>query len=422
MRKICLTVVGMFILLLHAFSQSTPSTSPDDYKSLNLKLEETNLISNYYSQNGNHSAITGGQGSEKLNDVSNIINLKFVKWDILGAKHTLNFELGVDHHTAASSAYVSKTGASKTGGTRVYPSFNWQVENEDKRTTFGLGASYSSEYTYHSIGGNILFSKHSKDNNTEFSATGNIFLDRVKMIEPSELIPQNTSTGSGQSYTITSASGRTITVGAGGQYEDIRIPSRSRNTFATSFSLSRVINTRLQASFIVDAVAQEGYLALPFHRVYFTDSTAKVENLPSSRFKLPVGMRLNYFAGDNLIIRSYYRYYTDNWGISSHTASIELPVKITPFVSVSPFYRYYTQTAAKYFAPIYGHNLGDAYFTSNYEYSAFNSNYEGINFRVAPPNGVFGAKSISMLEIRVGHYTQTTGLHANNISLNLRFK
>ncbi|HVT86979.1 MAG TPA: hypothetical protein VHD35_17380 [Chitinophagaceae bacterium] len=48
--------------------------------------------------------------------------------------------------------------------------------------------------------------------------------------------------------------------------------------------------------------------------------------------------------------------------------------------------------------------------------------YEGVNIRIAPPKGVFGSKNFSSLEIRYGHYQQTTGLLSNNISLNLTFK
>jgi hypothetical protein len=131
---------------------------------------------------------------------------------------------------------------------------------------------------------------------------------------------------------------------------------------------------------------------------------------------------MNYFIGDKFIVRSYYRYYTDTWGIHSHTASVELPWKISSFLSVSPFYRYYTQTAAKYFAPYGEHTADDQYYTSNYDYSNFNAQYVGVNFRIAPPKGVFGIQSFNLLEIRAGHYQQTTGLTANNIAMNLRFK
>ncbi len=405
MRKICLTLAGSFLFFLLSFGQS-PNDSTYEYHSPVLKLEETNLVSNYYSQTGDHSAITGGVGTQQLTDVSNIIELKFIKWDLLNQKQTLNFGLGIDHHTAASSAYVSTSGASKTGGTRVYPSVDWQVENAEKRTTFGLGAALSFEYTYHSYNVNALYSKQSMDKNREFSAKANLFLDGVKMIYPSELSPYT--------YAISSASG--------GGGSSPKIPSKLRSTFATSFALSQVINKSMQIAFIGDAVGQGGYLGLPFHRVYFNDQTVGQERLPNTRFKLPVGIRFNYFFGDRIIFRTYYRYYTDSWGISAQTASIEMPVKITPFISVSPFYRYYVQTASRYFAPIYEHQPGVGYYTSNFDYSAFNSRYEGLNLRYVPLEGLFGIKSLSVIELRFGHYEQTTGLKSFNISLNLRFK
>lgn len=404
MRKTCLAVLGSFLLFLQSFGQSTSNSS--DYKPTSLTFEEANLVSNYYSQTGNHSAILGGEGTQKLNDISNSIDLKFIRFDVQNRKQTFNFGLGYDHHTAASAAYVNKNGSSQTWGSRIYPSINWQVENEAKRTTFGLGAAVSSEYTYHSYGLNGFFSKLSADKNREFTAKGILYLDGVKMIYPHEF--QTTAT-------VTSASG---------SRSSVSIPSKLRTTFAASFALSQVINPSMQVAFMTDLIGQGGYLGLPFHRVFYNNAAQTVgkEKLPSSRFKLPVGVRFNYFAGDRVIFRTYYRYYIDSWGVSAHTASIETVFKITPFVSISPFYRYYTQTAAKYFAPIYGHELGARYATSNYEYSAFNSDYMGLNFRFVPLKGFLGIKAISMVELRFGHYKQTTGLESNNIGLNLRFK
>jgi hypothetical protein len=169
-------------------------------------------------------------------------------------------------------------------------------------------------------------------------------------------------------------------------------------------------------------VVQQGYLGLPFYRVYFDDKSVHIENLPSFRIKVPLGVRLNYFLGDKIILRSFYRFYVDNWGVKSHTASLETPIKITPFISFSPFYRYYVQTAANFFAPFGVHTAADQYYSSDYDYSAFSSQYMGANLRLAPPKGVFGLKNFSAIELRYGHYKQTTGLLANNISLNLTLK
>ena len=147
-----------------------------------------------------------------------------------------------------------------------------------------------------------------------------------------------------------------------------------------------------------------------------------IEKLPPTRFKLPVGVRANYFMGDNVVFRSYFRYYTDDWGIKSTTASLEVPIKVTPFFSVSPYYRYYKQTAATYFGPYKTHTLAEPYYSSNYSLSAFSSSFYGMGVRMAPPGGILNNEKVKDMEIRYGHYTQTTSLNSNVISISMTFK
>lgn len=405
MRKICLTVVGLYLMMLHAFSQYTLKDTAT-YTAKPLTVEEINLTSSYYQQDGNHSAITGGTGTEKVSDLANMLEVKWVGWDPQHRKNSLTAGIGVDHHTSASAAYVNKSGASRTGGTRIYPSLSWSIENEKRGTGFELGAYYSSEYNYKSFSLNAGFTKKTH-NNGELSAKVSGYFDKVILIYPSELIPVSTSA-------VTSAS-------RGGEGGGSGIPSSPRHTFTGSLNFAQVINKRMQASVMADVVYQDGYLGLPFHRVYLTDGSVHLENLPAERFKLPLGLRINYFLGDNIVLRSYYRYYLDDWGLKAHTASLEVPVKITPFFSISPFYRYYTQTAAKYFAPYGAHKTTDIYYTSNYAYAAFSSQYVGAGMRLAPPGGLFNTHMKS-LEIRYGHYVQTTSLVSNVVTVNLQFK
>jgi len=133
-------------------------------------------------------------------------------------------------------------------------------------------------------------------------------------------------------------------------------------------------------------------------------------------------MRLNYFIGDKFIIRSYYRFYHDDWGLTAHTFNIEVPVKVTPFLSVSPFFRHYTQNGVKYFAPYFSHAATEQFYTTDDDLSKFNSNTEGVGFRYAPPGGVFGIQHLNDLELRFGHYNRTDGLNSNIITLALKFK
>lgn len=88
--------------------------------------------------------------------------------------------------------------------------------------------------------------------------------------------------------------------------------------------------------------------------------------MPDTRLKIPLEIRASYFFGDNVIIRTYYRYYTDDWSLKAHTSDLEIPVKLTQAFSLSPFYRYYTQTGTKYFKPYGEHTTADEYWTSSY--------------------------------------------------------
>lgn len=423
MKKICLTLVGIYLMLLQTYAQSFTKDS-SSYKSKPLKIEEINLVSSYYSQDGNHSPVTGGIGTEHVIDFANGLDVNWVGWDKNQRKHSLTASLGFDHHSSASAAFVNKSGASKTGGTRLYPAIDWKVENEKKGTGFNLGAYYSTEYNYKSFGLDAGFTKKNKHNG-EFDVKLTGYFDKVKQILPSELIPVDTVvTPSGTTY-ITTASGKVVPLNSSGGIKSGNrgpIPSLPRTTLTSSFSFSKVINTRLTAMVLFDLVYQKGDLGLPFHRVYWNDGTVHEENLPSERFKLPIGFRLNYFIGDKIILRSYYRYYVDSWGLQAHTASLEVPIKITPFFSVSPFYRYYAQTAVKYFAPYAQHTSADQYYTSNYGLSKFSSNFIGAGIRLAPPKGFMGMKNFTALEIRYGHYAQNIDLNSNVISLNLKFK
>jgi hypothetical protein len=437
----------LYLLFLHGFSQVSKKYE-NIFQSKPLKLEEINLVTSYYTQDGSHSAVTGGgtatlgigsnaivlPGSEKLNDFANMLELKLVGYGETGNRHTITAGLGIDHHTAASQKYISSTGASKPEGNRVYPSLNWTVENLDKGTELGVGTYYSHEYNYSSfaLDGHVGIKNKTGG---EWGAKVSAYFDKVSMIYPNDdSTKYKTGTNSianpYDEFIIKTNASRSS--GGGGVYyignsPSESIPTASRNTYTASLSFSQVINKSVQLSILLDAVKQDGYLGLPFHRVIFNNHLERIEKLPSSRTKIPIGLRLNYFIGDDIIVRSYYRYYTDDWGLSSHTASIEVPYKITPFFSISPFYRYYTQTASKYFAPLYQHqvdaigNPKETYFTSNYAASAFSSDYLGLGMRSAPPGG-FKNSYLAAIELRIGHYVQTTDLNSNVISLHFTFK
>lgn len=389
MKKIIISIVALFGIFNAKAQENTSNEQPKK-----LTFDEANLVSSYYKQDGNNSAVTGGIGTEKLSDVSNTIDVTMVKYDKKDRKNKFGFSVGIDHYTSASSDMIDLKANSSAShaDNRIYPAFSWSRENAENGTTLLAGVSTSFEFDYQSYSANIGISQKTKNRMGEFTAKFQAYMDQVKMIAPIELRTSNNEGTSG------------------------------RNTYALSLAYSQIINQNFQVEFLADGVQQTGYLSLPFHRVYFNDSSVHQEALPDKRFKIPLGVRANYFLGDKVILRAYYRYYTDDWGLKSNTFSLETPVKISPFVSVSPFYSYYSQTSAKYFAPYQEHTAFDDFYTSNYDLSKFSSNFYGVGIRINPKNGLFGISRLNMLEIRYGHYTKSIGMKSDIISLNLRFK
>ncbi|MBS1585968.1 MAG: DUF3570 domain-containing protein [Bacteroidetes bacterium] len=399
MRKLSLSVIAFFFQLFSVFAQDDSTA----YKSRKLQIDEVNFVSGYYRQDGNNSAVTGGIGTEQLSDFANTLELKLIKTDTRERKHNFSLEMGIDHYTSASSDRIDPNTLSSAsrGDTRFYPSLNYSLDNTKRGFITGIGLSYSKEFDYQSVGVGANFAKASRDKNREVAIKFQAYFDSWKVIYPVELRP-----GNGDMY-------------SGHHGDNERSP---RNSYSASLSYSQVLNQRLQLAVLADLIFQQGLLATKYQRVYFTDNSERVENLPGNRLKLPVGLRASYFLDDRFILRVFYRFYTDNWGINGHTASLELPIKLSPFVSLSPFYRYYTQNAANYFAPYGAHIVTEEFYTSDYDLSKFQSHFFGTGIRFMPEKGVFKIRQFSMLEIRYGHYIRNTGLHSDIISLNARFK
>ena len=419
MKKIYLGVLAMYLGILASHAQTTTSLPADssNYHSRKLKVDEVDFVSAYYHQDGNHSAVTGGIGTERLTDFANTIDIQLSSYSKQGRKNAFAFELGVDHYTSASSDKIDPYSVSSASmqDTRVYPSLNWTTSNEKTGNAFGLTGSYSHEYDYQSFGAGFNLTLATPSKNTQFDLKAQAFLDTWKVILPVELRPPG--------------------YGSGSHHEDNRpVDNKPRNSFSASLSISQVLSKRLQAMLIVEPSYQHGLLATEYQRVYFNSNFAtgvgpnldiyneRIESLPNSRYKLPIGVRLNYFLDDQFIIRTFYRYYMDNWGIRAHTAEVEVPIKFTPFVSLSPFYRYNSQQGTRYFAPYGEHSPTETYYTSDYDLSTLNSSFFGAGIRLAPPKGVLGWQHFNMLELRFGHYVRSTGLNSNIVTMNIRFK
>jgi len=133
--------------------------------------------------------------------------------------------------------------------------------------------------------------------------------------------------------------------------------------------------------------------------------------MPSSRFKSALGGRLNYYLNEFITIRSFYRFYQDDWGIQSHTASVEVPIKIMlGKFTFYPSYRFYSQTAANYFAPYNEHESTQEFYTSDYDLSAYKADQFGFGVSYTDLLGDFKIWKIGLKSVDLKYYQY----HRNN--------
>ncbi|MCB0275315.1 MAG: DUF3570 domain-containing protein [Calditrichaeota bacterium] len=350
------------------------------------------FLFNYYQQDGNHAAVTGGTGTEELTDLGPtlIVNVPLPNGQSLSAT------AGVEVYSSASTDRIDRVVSSASSqDVRGYLNLGWTKPYAGGRGSYGLLLGGATEFDYHSFSFGGSWALASENGNSELNLHGVAFFDRITVIYPSELR------------------------GRGDFVND-----NQRRTFNLSATFAQVINTRMQASLSVEAVLQQGLLSTTFHRVYFQNTFLPgVEQLPDKRLKIPAAIRLNTYLSERAVLRLYYRYYYDDFGITSSTANVEIPFRLTQSLTVSPFYRYYKQTAADYFKPYNMHTGDETFYTSDYDLSAFDSNKYGFGIKYYPLSPIARLERLSLksLEFRISSYDRSDGLSSYAGSVGLSF-
>ena len=401
--QLVFTLVLCSISALTGQSLNTQSTDIDDADRSAYELEnhqiDVNFLFGYYQQDGEHSAVTGGIGTEELKDR----DFRFIVNIPLDSVSTLNASGGVNYYSSASTDKIDTKVSSASGeDVRTMLNLTYTRSKPESGITYGFGWGGSVESDYISNSFNVFWSKIASDANQQINLTAQVFLDHWVLIIPEELRNQQTE-----------------------------LPTTDkRRSYNISANFQQVINARIQGSLSAELVYQTGLLSTPFHRVYFTEmDTAKIEKLPSSRFKIPLAIRLNYFFSDFLVLRTFFRYYRDYFDIQGLTVNLEPRIQTSPFFSFYPFYRFHHQTATNYFAPFKQHRLNERYYTSDFDLSQFQSHTVGVGLHWSPLYGIgrfklFRKKGITIfksIDLRYSHYRRSDGLHADLVGIDLGF-
>lgn len=298
----------------------------------------------------------------------------------------INKEFGVDYTLNATFVHDTVSGASPTyydassGASAKLPSgitdrkdiVYGNVPYEEKRTAVGItltkrfpsrdelkiGYDYSDENDYTS---------------NEISMEFLHFLDSSK----------NSSLSLGLSYqkndadiycflgneecdTVSSASSKVVT--------------KDLDVITGEIGYTRIIDKTSLIKGSVFYIYEDGYLSNPYMRVvrdYYTSPKISPERKPDERKAYGATLEYAKALSDKLSSVVSYRFYDDDWDITSHTLNIKAYYEYNDKLTIGVGFRGYTQTAAKFFSGRRDFFTDQKYASSDRRVSEFDSyNYD----------------------------------------------
>lgn len=158
---------------------------------------------------------------------------------------------------------------------------------------------------------------------------------------------------------------------------DRALPRDDRKERKIDISINQLLTPMASIQFVYSNMYSEGFLSSPYHYVS-QDTFARFENYPQTRVGHAFAVKGVVLLNDTNSINYSYRYYIDDWDISSHTISSEWLHDFSSRLTSGLRLRYYTQTKASFAKDVGEYSVDDKYFAVDYRMSAFDSYDVGI--------------------------------------------
>lgn len=216
---------------------------------------------------------------------------------------------------------------------------------------------YSTEYDYESHGAGVSAAYDFADNNAQLAIAGRGYFDQV---------------------------GRAGDPGF----------ERATDMLTASASFTQVLDTETLVQLIYELTSQDGYLSSPYRFVRIADDEGAIpstceyptttyvprtlrgcvpENNPSRRLRHAAALLARRALSTSLSVGASYRFYIDDWEMTSHTLTADAALALDPGWLLSLGYRFYRQNSASHFEPFYPMTSLPGHYTSDKELSALSS-------------------------------------------------
>jgi hypothetical protein len=209
--------------------------------------------------------------------------------------------------------------------------------------------------------------------------------------------------------------------GASGHEENDGESGASHTEDSMSYNIQLGVTQVLTAESSVKVSAftlfDDGYLTNPHGLVVRENTILGDENRPDSRSAYGLTTQYNQQVAKNISLLGSYRFYTDDWDITSHTLEVDSYINLSKDVTLGVGLRYYTQTEANFY------NENKDYFTTQ-EYASSDerlSKFDAFTYKAS-----IDYKQNDRLSYNVGIqlYQQNTAtdLSATAVTIGVKYK
>jgi len=157
--------------------------------------------------------------------------------------------------------------------------------------------------------------------------------------------------------------------------------------------VSQILTKNLIFGATFEAITDEGFLNNPYRSVRYVDSGSgtgysfEPESYPRTRTNNAIALSSRYFLPYRAAIRGEYRFFTDTWGIVSHTAEIGYTHPWDPKWIFDVKYRFYTQSGADFYSDLFPRSQAQNFEGRDKELATFTSNTIGAGASYEFPGG-----------------------------------
>lgn len=181
----------------------------------------------------------------------------------------------------------------------------------------------------------------------------------------------------------------TVTAGIGFSDDEIeptdpgmpdRIDSATRTSTTAFVAIAQVLNNRTAVQGGLTLVNNDGYLSDPYKKVWREDlSNTVADKRPNERQQVIASARLRHYVPSlRGALHVDYRFFDDDWDVSSHTVDLAWYQNIGDNWQLTPSLRYYGQSQAYFYGPFFYSARDDGYASSDYRLSP----YGALSFRL----------------------------------------